>query len=253
MTVDTHCHLTDTRFDDDRAEVIARARDAGLDFVVTIGTQNSDLDAVIALAEQYDNVFATVGIHPHSAEQATPEALARVRELAQHPRVVGIGETGLDFFYDNAPREMQRESFRKQIGIARDLDLPLVVHSRSADEDTIDLIRSEGWGKGILHCFSGGEALLDAALELGWYISFAGMITFSKWDQAELLRRVPDERILVETDSPYLSPAPERGKRNEPARVQLIAGRAAELRGIDPDALREMTTANARRVYGIDG
>jgi TatD DNase family protein len=194
-----------------------------------------------------------VGIHPHSASSADDAAFQRLEELASAPRVVGIGETGLDYFYDNAPRAAQRESFQRHLELARTRDLPVVVHSRDADDDLRAILREAGWGRGVLHCFSGGRDLLDEALALGWHISFAGMITFPKWDAADLLLAVPLDRLLVETDSPYLAPVPHRGKRNEPAYVTLVARRAAELRGDDPEALMTATTANAVAFYGVAG
>ncbi len=165
--------------------------------------------------------------------------------------MVGIGETGLDFHYDNAPRVAQAESFRRHLKLGRELGMPVVVHARSADREVAEIIRDVGWGRGVLHCFSSERPLLDTALSLGWYISFAGVITFSRWNGADLLRSVPLDRLLVETDSPYLAPVPFRGKRNEPAHVRLVAERAAELRGETLSTLAAATTANAHALYGI--
>lgn len=250
--IDSHAHLTDARLADETGDLLERARVEGVKAVVTIGSHIEDSERAILLANRYAEVFATVGIHPHEAATGTPETLGRLRELASSPRVVGIGETGLDFHYDHAPREAQIASFRGQLELAAELDLPVVVHARNADDDIVSLIREVGWRRGILHCFSGGQALLDAVLELGWYASFAGMITFPRWDGADLLRAVPLDRLLVETDSPYLAPVPFRGKRNEPARVRQVAERAAELRGETFETVAAATAANTRTVFRLD-
>lgn len=252
MLVDTHAHLTHERFQDDVEATLARASEAGVAWLVTIASDLADAERAVALAERFPQLWATAGIHPHSAAGATPDDLDRVRELAAHDRVVAIGETGLDYYYDNAPRDTQIEVFRAQIELGAELDLPVVVHAREADEDVADLIEEVGWGRGVLHCFSGSGPLMDRALGMGWFISFAGMVTFRNWDQSELLRSVPLDRLLVETDSPYLAPVPHRGKRNEPAFVAATADRVAEIRGDDPAALRAATSANARTFYRID-
>jgi TatD DNase family protein len=254
MLIDSHAHLTDERLAAEVEEVLLRAREAGVGQVVTIGTTLEDSRAAAALAGSRAGVFASVGIHPHSAEQATPDAMAEIEALAADPRVVALGETGLDYYYDNAPRQVQRDAFLRHLELGRRLDLPVVVHAREADDDLAALLREAGSGtRGVLHCFASGAELLDAALALDWYASFSGMVTFSRYDGAELLRRVPADRLLVETDSPYLAPAPHRGKRNEPALVALVARRAAELRDEAPDALAAATTANARRLFGLPG
>lgn len=253
MLIDSHAHLTDERLAGDVAGVLARAHAAGVLAVVTIGTTLDGSERAAALAAEHATVRASVGIHPHSAEQATPAALSRLEELAGEPDVVAIGETGLDYHYDNAPRDAQREAFAAQLDLGRRLDLPVVVHAREADDDVIALLREAGPGtRGVLHCFSGARPLLDAALELGWNVSFAGMITFPSYTAADLLRAVPLDRLLVETDSPYLTPVPHRGKRNEPAHVVHVARRAAELRGEDFDQLAAATLRNTRDFYRMD-
>lgn len=250
--IDSHAHLTDERFRDDVDEVVARAADAGVGVIVSIATTVADASQAIAQSERHAGVYATAGIHPHSAADASPQALDEVRRLVEHPKVVAIGETGLDYHYDFSPREAQVENFRWHLELGLELDLPVVVHAREADEDVARLIREAGPGcRGVLHCFSSGEGLLETALSLGWYISFAGMITFKRYDAADLLRRVPIDRLLVETDSPYLAPVPFRGKRNEPAYVTRVVERAAELRGEDPARLAAATDANARAFYRI--
>ncbi|MEX2583042.1 MAG: TatD family hydrolase [Gemmatimonadota bacterium] len=252
MVVDTHAHLTNEKLSADAHAVVERARTAGVEWIVTIASNLEDSRRTIETAEVHDEVYATVGIHPHDADSVGPGSFEALRELAAHPRVVGIGETGLDFHYDNSPRREQRDSFRRHLQLAADLELPIVVHARDADDEVRELIQEVGWGRGVLHCFSGGVALLDSALDLGWYISFAGMITFPNWEGGDLLRRVPLDRLLVETDSPYLSPVPHRGKHNEPANVRLIAERAAEVRGEDRALVMRATVANAHTFYGVE-
>jgi TatD DNase family protein len=251
MLVDTHAHLTDPRFAGEIGEVLERAREAGVYVVVTVASNLADSEQTVALAGAHSGVYATIGIHPHEASSATPQSFERLRELVTH-RVVAIGETGLDFHYDTSPRPIQREVFSRHLELARELNLPVVVHARDADEEVSEIIRSAGWQRGVLHCFSSGRPLLESALELGWYISFAGMITFTKWESADLLRSVPLDRLLVETDSPYLAPVPHRGKRNEPAFVRLVVERAALLRGESTETLIATTTANAFAFYGIE-
>jgi TatD DNase family protein len=252
--IDSHAHLTDIRFAEDIDDVIARARQGGVTSIVTIGTQLEDSRAAVALAEREPMVYATVGIHPHSAEQATPEALAAIRDLAASPRVVAIGETGLDYHYDNAPREAQRAALELQCVLAAELDLPVVIHARKADDDMIAFLDAAPAAlRGVLHCFSSGPALLEKGLARGWYASFAGMISFARYtpEEAELLRSVPLERLLVETDSPYLAPAPFRGKRNEPCRVEAVARAAATLRDEPFEQIVAATARNARELYRL--
>jgi TatD DNase family protein len=251
MLVDTHAHLTDERLAADVPGVVARAREAGVAWIVTIASDLADSERTVDLARSVEGVSATVGIHPHAASSATPDAFERLAVLAREPGVVALGEAGLDYHYDNSPREVQRAVFARQLGLARELELPLVVHAREADGDVRAAMRDSVWELGVLHCFSSGRVLLEEALALGWYVSFGGMITFPKWDAADLLRMVPLDRLLLETDSPYLAPVPHRGRRNEPAYVGLVARRAAELRNEDVEALIEATGENARRFYGL--
>lgn len=250
--IDAHAHLTDEKFAEDVDEVIARAAAAGVGVIVAIATEPEDARRAIGLSDRHPGIFATAGIHPHAAARASEEALAEVAALLRHPRVVAVGEAGLDYHYDFAPRDAQIEAFRRQLRLGVEHDLPVVVHCREADEDVEALIREAGEGcRGVLHCFSGGPSLLEAALALGWYISFAGTITFRNYADADLLRAVPLDRILVETDSPYLAPVPFRGKRNEPVYVTQVAGRAAELRGEDPARFARATVENARALYRL--
>jgi TatD DNase family protein len=250
--IDTHAHLADERILPHVDEVVERARAAGVDTIVAIATGVEDARVVAGLAERFPGVFATAGIHPHAASTADEDAFVAVRALLDHPRVVAIGEAGLDYHYDFAPRERQRESFLRHLELGRETGLPVIVHAREADEDLRALLREGGVGtRGVLHSFSSGRALLEDALALGWYASFSGMVTFKKYEGADLLRLVPPDRILVETDSPYLAPVPHRGKTNEPAFVAATARVAAQLRDEDPDELAARTTANARTLFRL--
>lgn len=250
--IDSHAHLTDERFDGEVDAVLQRASDAGLRAIVTVGTKLGNSREAAELAAARPLVYATAGIHPHYAEEASDDAFDQIRELASQSRVVAVGETGLDYHYDNAPRLVQRRAFERHLILASELDLPVVVHAREADDDVIAMLRNAPRGtRGVLHCFSSGSTLLQVGLELGWYISFAGMITFPRYQDAELLRRVPLDRLLVETDSPYLAPVPRRGKRNEPAHVVLVARRAAELLDQPFEAIAAATMHNAQEFYRL--
>lgn len=253
MLFDSHCHLTDPAFAEDRDEVVARAAAAGVEGMVTICTDAGDLAGVLALTAAHPSVWGTAGIHPHEARHGTPDALERVRQAVRdEPRIRAIGECGLDFHYDHSPRDDQQRVFRAQLDLAAELDRPVIVHSRTADADTAHLIREyKGRVIGVLHCFSGSSELLEVGLDAGWYVSFAGMVSFPKWDGRELLRAVPADRLLIETDSPYLAPTPHRGKRNEPAFVARVAEVCAQLRGVPVETIAAATTANARAFYGI--
>ncbi len=253
MLFDSHCHLTADAFDADRNDVLARAREAGVEGLVTIASTPDDARAALALAGAHEGVWCTAGIHPHEAQLgASTEVLRDLRRLLDHPRVVAVGECGLDFHYDHAPRETQRATFDAQIDLARQTGLPLVVHSRSADAEMIEALEGLPPGvRGVLHCFTGGDALLEAGLEAGWWISFSGIVTFNRFDQQHQVRAVPDDRLLIETDAPYLAPVPHRGRRNEPAFVAETARVLAEIRGVTPDELAALTWSNARRFYAL--
>lgn len=253
MLFDSHCHLTDDRLRDEVDDVVARAREVDVTGMVTIGADPDDFNAVVELAGRFEEVWAAVGVHPHIADRADAGVMERVRELAGQPRVVAIGETGLDYYYDNAPRATQRRAFERHVALAAELGAPLIVHAREADEDTVAVLREAGSAgvRGVVHCFTGGAALLDAALEEGWHISFAGVVSFHNYDGADRVRAVPDERLLIETDSPYLAPVPRRGKRNEPAFVRHVAEAVAELRETSFESIAERTARNARAFYGI--
>lgn len=249
---DSHLHLTDERFGDDVTDVLAAARRAGVREMVTVGTGPEDARRARDLAAREDDVWATAGVHPHDASAFDERAAAELEELLEAPEVVAVGESGLDYHYENSPRDAQRESFAAHLEMARRSALPLVVHSRDADEETARFVEEEGREvRGVLHCFTGGDGLLATALDAGWYVSFSGIVTFGSFDGDDRVRRVPDDRILVETDSPYLAPHPERGRRNEPAFVAHTCRRVAEIRGEDVAATARRTRANARRFYGL--
>ncbi|HSJ25611.1 MAG TPA: TatD family hydrolase [Longimicrobiales bacterium] len=249
---DSHCHLTDDRFADDLPAVLDRAWDAGLAGIVTIASDADDADVAWQLACSDPRIRSTAGVHPHKAQDATEADLARITRMLARPEVVAVGETGLDYYYDNSPRDTQRTLFEWHLRAAADAGKPIVVHSRSADEDTAAMIREAGGVTGVLHCFSGNEALMDTALDAGWFISFAGMVSFRNFAGADLLRAVPDDRLLLETDSPYLAPVPFRGRRNEPAFVAATCAAAAALRGVAAEAMGQLSVRNARRFYGLD-
>lgn len=250
---DSHLHLTDERFSGDVEPVIGAAREAGVREMVTVGTDPSDARRARDLAARVDGVWASAGLHPHRASEFRPDLPGRLRALLETPEVVAVGETGLDYHYENSPREAQAESFRAHVALARETGLPLIVHSRDADGDTAGILAEEGQGiRGVLHCFTGGDDLLETALAADWYVSFSGIVTFGSFDGEDGVRRVPGDRLLVETDSPYLAPVPERGHRNEPAFVGHTCRRVAEIRGEAPGETAARTRANARRFYGLD-
>jgi TatD DNase family protein len=253
MLVDSHCHLDFDSFDADRDDVLRRAFDAGVGTMVTICTRLSRFEDIRAIAERDDRLWCSVGIHPHQVAEEEAVTLAGLIERAAHPKVIGIGETGLDYFYDHSPRADQAASFRIHIAAARETGLPLIVHTRDADAEMAAILREEA-GKGafpcVLHCFSSGRALAEAALSLGFYISLSGIVTFRNADELRAIARdVPLDRLLVETDSPFLAPVPERGKRNEPAFVVHTAAKVAEIRGIEPDILARASTDNFFRLF----
>lgn len=253
MLVDSHCHLDFPDFQADIEGTLARARNAGVGTLLTIGTKLSKFDQVLAVAERFDNVWCTVGIHPHEAGSETEVDTARLVELSRHPKVVGFGETGLDYFYDHSPRPQQQAQFRTHIAAARETGLPVVVHTRDADADTAAILAEEyakGPFTGLIHCFSSGAELADAVLKIGFYISLSGIITFNKSDSLRaIVRPLPLDRLLVETDAPYLAPVPFRGKRNEPAYVAHTAAKLAELKGVDVATLTTATTDNFHRLF----
>lgn len=253
MLVDSHCHLDFDVFDEDRQETIQRARDAGVATMVTICTHVTRFNRIRAIAAADANIWCTVGIHPHQAEEEPVVSVEDLVSRAAHPEVVGIGETGLDYYYDNSPRDLQQTSFRTHVAAARETGLPLIVHTRDADDDMADILEEEmgkGAFPGVLHCFSSGRRLAERALDIGFYISLSGIVTFKNaQDLRDIAQDVPVDRILVETDSPFLAPIPNRGKRNEPSFVVDTAAKVAELKGLDNDALSMASTENFFRLF----
>ncbi|MFH1008108.1 MAG: TatD family hydrolase [Candidatus Latescibacterota bacterium] len=253
--IDTHAHLHDRGFDPDRDEVIQRAYDAGLEAIVNVGTDMNTSRVSVALAEGHERVYASVGCHPHDADSLSQDVLSQLMELARRDKVVAIGETGLDFYRDRSPREAQRRAFRDQIRLARGLKLPLIVHSRSAEEQTCQILEEEDAARvgGVLHCFPGDAELARRAIGMNFHIGMGGTTTFKNATSLAVAREIPLERLVLETDCPYLAPMPHRGKRNEPAYVRLVAERIARERGISVDVLAEATSENARKLFGLDG
>ncbi|QCG96634.1 TatD family deoxyribonuclease [Azospirillum sp. TSA2s] len=254
MLVDSHCHLDFPDFAEELDAVVDRARQAGIGRMVTICTYISRFDRILAVAERYDDILCSVGVHPHQAQEevaiTTTETLV---ELSRHPKVIGLGETGLDYFYDKSPRDLQQECFRRHIRASLETGLPLIIHTRDADDDTMRIVKEEAAGqpvKGLLHCFSSGRALAEEAVEYGFSLSLSGIVTFKKSeDLRAIVKDVPLDRILVETDAPYLAPIPFRGKRNEPAYVAHTAACVAEVKGVSAEELARVTTDNFFRLF----
>jgi TatD DNase family protein len=253
MLVDSHCHLDFPDFEGEVGPLLARAKAAGVGTFVTICTRLTEFPRVRALAEQHEDVWCSVGIHPHEAAHQPAVAVEDLVDLARHPKVIGLGETGLDYHYDHSPRDRQRAVFRTHIEAAVAAGLPLIVHTREAEEDTAAMLaETGGQGRlaGLLHCFTSSRALAERALALGFYISFSGIVTFRKSDELRAIARdVPADRLLVETDAPYLAPMPLRGRRNEPGFVVHTAALLAEVRGISPEDLARSTTENFFRLF----
>jgi TatD DNase family protein len=245
--VDSHVHLDDAKFDSDREAAIERALSAGVERMMAIGTGNGpqDLEVAVRMAERYPFIYATIGVHPHDASKATPETWTHMRELAAHPKVLAVGEIGLDYHYDFSPRDVQRAVFEQQLALAAEFAKPIVIHTREAWDDTLDTLRTHWHGGGIMHCFTGDETQARQSLDLGFHLSFGGVLTFPKADAVRQAARIaPADRLLIETDCPYLAPVPHRGKRNEPAFVVETARRLAEVRGVTLEAIAEATTRN---------
>jgi TatD DNase family protein len=253
MLVDSHCHLDFPEFAPELDAVVSRAQDAGVGVCVSIGTRMDGFPQVRAIAERFANVWCSVGVHPHEAEKELLDGPDALVEAAKHHKVVGIGETGLDYYYEHSPRAEQIRNFRTHIEAARQTGLPVIMHTRDANDDTIAVLREEMAKKpftGLIHCFTGTRRLADAALELGFYISVSGIATFRKSDELRaVLKDVPLDRLLVETDAPFLAPMPHRGKRNEPAFVKHTAAALAALKGVSAQALEDATTTNFFRLF----
>jgi TatD DNase family protein len=251
VLVDTHCHLGDGAYDPDRAEVVLRAREAGLGHIVVIGESAAAADRALELADADPFLSATAGVHPHVASTWTTGTAEWLAERLAHPRVVAAGEMGLDYHYDHSPRDVQRRVFDLQLAAAAAAGKPAIIHAREADDDVAAALRNHRSTRVILHSFSSGMPLLHTALELGHYVSFSGMVTFRSWTLDDAIRAAPLDRILVETDGPWLAPAPHRGRRNEPAFVGAVAARIATVLGMTTASVAALTGANAARIFGI--
>ncbi len=255
--IDTHAHLDFSEFDADRQKVITRAQEAGVEIIVNAGAGLEASQAGVALAETYPQVYAAVGVHPHEATTLNEDVLAELRVLARHPRVVAIGEIGLDYYRDLSPRPVQRQAFQQQLALASEVGKPIIVHDREAHQDVMNMLRQ--WVReshqpvGVMHCFSGDLAMAREVIEMGFYVSIPGPVTFTNARRLpELVRALPLERLLIETDCPYLTPHPHRGKRNEPAYVRLVAEAIAQIRGIPLEQVAHITTTNARALFGLE-
>lgn len=252
--IDTHAHLDFEQYDKDRDEVLKRAGEVGVEKIFNIGADIESSRRSVKLAEKYDNIYAVVGIHPHDADTLNTESLAEIKALALNNKVKAIGETGLDFYYDNSPREKQKEAFEKHLYLAKELDLPVVIHSRSAGNETLNVIDqvADFSADLIFHCYAYGPELIEKIIERDYYAAFGGLITFNSAEEIrKALEKMPLNRILLETDSPYLTPSPNRGKRNEPSYLQYILKKAAEIKKIAPEELAEITSENAEKIYKI--
>ncbi|MEX5213148.1 MAG: TatD family hydrolase [Nitrospiraceae bacterium] len=258
MLIDTHTHLDDPRYDADREAMIRRAKEAGIEAMITIGCDLATSRAAVELADRYEFVYASIGVHPHEVRHIEEDWYGEFRKLAGNKKIVAYGEIGLDYHYNNSPPEEQRRRFREQVRLAKELRLPLVIHTREAQEDTIQILREEQASAvgGVLHCFSGDAWLAKDALDLGFYLSFSGILTFQNAAMLrDIARTVPADRLLIETDCPYLTPVPHRGRRNEPAFVKYVADQLAFLMPGDPsgsfEAMARLTSDNARRLFKI--
>ncbi|MCC3144393.1 TatD family hydrolase [Halanaerobium sp. Z-7514] len=252
--IDTHAHLDFNDYDKDREEVFSRAKEAGVEEIINIGADLDSSRRAVKLAENYDKLYATVGIHPHEAVTVNEDSLNKIKELSSSPKVKAIGESGLDFYYDNSPRDTQISAFKAQLELADQLNLPVVVHSRAAGEETLKVLdQSADFAANLIfHCYAYGTELIEKIIARDFYVAFGGLITFKNASEIrQALKKMPLERILLETDSPYLTPSPNRGKRNEPANLKYILKKAAEIKGISAEEMAEITSENAKRVYRL--
>lgn len=254
MLFDTHVHLNDEQFNEDLQEVIERAKEAGVSYMVVVGFNRPTIEKAISLVEEYDFLYASIGWHPVDAIDMTDEDSAWIEEMAVHPKVVALGEMGLDYHWDKSPQDVQKEVFRRQIGLAKKLKLPIIIHNRDATEDVVQILREEKAEEvgGIMHCFSGSAETAKECVEMNFHISLGGPVTFKNAKKPKkVAMEVPLDRLLIETDCPYLAPHPYRGKRNEPAYVKLVAEQIAELKEISYEEVAKKTTENAMKLFGI--
>lgn len=254
MLIDSHAHLDDERFDRDRDRLIKSLKELGVDLVINPGADlNSSIKAV-SLSEQYDNIYAAVGVHPHSAKEMDDSTIDILKSFTNREKVIAIGEIGLDYYYDNSPRDIQQKKFIEQLNLAKEVDLPVIIHTREAAKDTFDIIKEaqDGSLEGVMHCFSGSVEMAMEYIKLGFYISLGGPVTFKNARVSkEVAKAIPLDKLMIETDAPYLTPEPYRGKRNEPFYVRYVAGMIAELRGITFEEVATKTSENARQLFNI--
>jgi TatD DNase family protein len=254
LLFDTHVHLNAEQFNEDVEEVMERAKEAGVEYMVVVGFDRPTINRALELVEKYDFLYASVGWHPVDAIDMEEEDLQWIEELASHPKVVAIGEMGLDYHWDKSPKSVQQEVFRKQIQLAKRVNLPIIIHNREATQDIVDILREENAQEvgGIMHCFSGSAEVAQQCIDMNFYISLGGPVTFKNAKKPkEVAREIPLDNMLVETDCPFLAPHPYRGKRNEPAYVRLVAQQIAEIKEISVEEVEEITTENAKRLFGI--
>ncbi|KAF0155820.1 MAG: TatD DNase family protein [Syntrophaceae bacterium] len=252
MLVDSHAHLEMKEFDSDRKDVIERASLAGVDCIITVGTNPSLSRKALSIARQYENVYATVGVHPHDVAKSNDKSFDELKVLAQDPKVVAYGEIGLDFFRNISPRGKQIEMFARQLELANELNLPVIIHDRDAHEETLSMVKASGIRWGVFHCFSGEWAMARKCIDLGFYISVPGVVTFDKSKVLhEVVRQAPLDSILLETDCPYLTPAPHRGKRNEPSFIIHTAKKIAEIKGMTWEEVAQTAACNTRKLFRI--
>ena len=252
MLFDSHAHLNDARFDEDREALIKKLQEEHVDLVLNPGADIETSISSVELANKYDFIYAVVGVHPHDSSKLTDDGLLELEKLLSHEKAVALGEIGLDYYYDNSERDVQRHWFAKQAELAKSLNCPISVHTRDAMEDTLNILKTHGNGDGIIHCYSGSAESAKILLNMGYYLSFAGPVTFKNANTAlEVIRYVPTDRMLSETDCPYLAPVPYRGKRNCPIYVKEVAAKIAEIKGMDFREVAKITTENAKKVYRI--
>ncbi|MFN2748222.1 TatD family hydrolase [Bacillus sp. z60-18] len=255
MLFDTHAHLNAEQFNDDLEDVIARAKKEEVEHIVVVGFDRPTITRAMELIDAYDFIYAAIGWHPVDAIDMTDEDLAWIKKLSAHEKVVAIGEMGLDYHWDKSPKDVQKEVFRKQIALAKEVNLPIVIHNREATEDVVSILREEGAEKvgGIMHCFTGSAEIAKECIDMNFYLSFGGPVTFKNAKKPkEVVKQVPNDRILIETDCPFLAPHPFRGKRNEPSYVKLVAEQIAELKGLTYEEVATFTTENAKKLFGIN-
>ncbi|NUH84843.1 TatD family hydrolase [Bacillus firmus] len=255
MFFDTHAHLNAEQYNEDLQEVIDRALSEGISNIVVVGFDRPTIEKAMELTEKYDFIYASVGWHPVDAIDMTEEDLQWIEELSSHPKVVALGEMGLDYYWDKSPKDIQQEVFRKQIRLAKKVKLPIVIHNRDATADIVEVLKEEGAGEvgGIMHCFSGSPEIAQECVDMNFYISLGGPVTFKNAKKPkEVADVIPLEKLLIETDCPYLTPHPHRGKRNEPSYVKLVAEQIAEIKGLSTEEVAQATTENAKKLFGIN-